>query len=142
MRPPARRARNASARGLFFDLLTFDRRLVVPVMHLVYWAGLGIIALFAFAVVGAALGVTLREGLQGILIALPTLVAGLLIVAAMVLVWRSFCEFYVTIFKIGEDLSALRAAAESEQPAQSEQNGPSSLRRPEAAAHEPRRLVP
>ena len=142
MRPPARKARNASARELFFDLLTFDRRLVVPVMHLVYWAGLGIIALFAFAVVGAALGVTLREGLQGILIALPTLVAGLLIVGAMVLVWRSFCEFYVTIFKIGEDLSALRAAAESEQPAEREPNG-GSLRRPEAMAHEqPRRLVP
>ena len=107
-----RQRRNASPRDLFFDLLTFDRRIAVPVMHLVYWAGLGMIALFAFAVVGAALGVSLKEGLQGLLIGIPTLVAGFLIVGAMVLIWRSFCEFYITIFKISEDLSVLRAAAE------------------------------
>jgi hypothetical protein len=101
---------------VFFDLLTFDRRIAVPVMHLVYWAGLGLIALFAFGVIGAALGVSLREGLQGILIAIPTLVAGFLIVGALVLIWRSFCEFYITIFKISEDLSALRDAAERGQP--------------------------
>jgi hypothetical protein len=118
MRPPPRQRRNASPRDLFFDLLTFDRRLAVPVMHLVYWAGLGIIALFAFGVIGAALGVSLREGLQGLLIAIPTLVAGFLIVGALVLIWRSFCEFYITIFKISEDLSALRAALETEQPEQ------------------------
>ena len=112
-----RQRRNASPRDLFFDLLTFDRRLAVPVMHLVYWAGLGLIALFAFAVVGAALGVSLREGLQGVLIAVPTLVAGFLITGAMVLIWRSFCEFYITIFKISEDLSAMRAALEREQQA-------------------------
>ena len=100
---------------MFFDLLTFDRRIAVPVMHLVYWAGLGLIALFAFGVIGAALGVSLREGLQGILIAIPTLVAGFLIVGALVLIWRSFCEFYITIFKISEDLSALREAAERDQ---------------------------
>ena len=112
-----RQRRNASPRDLFFDLLTFDRRLAVPVMHLVYWAGLGLIALFAFGVIGAALGVSLREGLQGLLIAIPTLVAGFLIVGALVLIWRSFCEFYITIFKISEDLSAMRAALEREQPA-------------------------
>ena len=109
-----RQRRNASPRDLFFDLLTFDRRLAVPVMHLVYWAGLGLIALFAFAVVGAALGVSLKEGWQGLLIGIPTLVAGFLIVGAMVLIWRSFCEFYITIFKISEDLSAMRASLEAE----------------------------
>ena len=109
-----RQRRNASPRDLFFDLLTFDRRLAAPVMHLVYWAGLGLITLFAFGVIGAALGVSLREGLQGILIAVPTLVAGFLIVGALVLIWRSFCEFYITIFKISEDLSALRDAMEQE----------------------------
>ena len=107
-----RQRRNASPREVFFDLLTFDRRIAVPVMHLVYWAGLGLIALFGFGVIGAALGVSLREGLQGLLIARPTLVAGFLIVGALVLIWRSFCEFYITIFKISEDLSVLREAAE------------------------------
>ena len=116
-----RQRRNASPRDLFFDLLTFDRRLAVPVMHLVYWAGLGLIALFAFWVIGAALGVSLREGLQGVLIAIPTLVAGFLIVGALVLIWRSFCEFYITIFKISEDLSALRDAAERDQRQQQQQ---------------------
>ena len=109
-----RQRRNASPRDLFFDLLTFDRRLAAPVMHLVYWAGLGLIALFAFGVIGAALGVSLREGLQGLLIAIPTLVAGFLIVGALVLIWRSFCEFYITIFKISEDLSALRDRMEQD----------------------------
>ena len=110
-----RQRRNASPRDLFFDLLTFDRRLAVPVMHLVYWAGLGLIALFAFGVIGAALGVSLREFPQGLLIAIPTLVAGFLIVGSLVLIWRSFCEFYITIFKISEDLSAMRAAMEQDQ---------------------------
>ena len=132
-----RQRRNASPRDLFFDLLTFDRRLAVPVMHLVYWAGLGLIALFAFAVVGAALGVSLKEGWQGLLIGIPTLVAGFLIVGAMVLIWRSFCEFYITIFKISEDLSAMRASLEAERgPGAAPVPSPSPVQ--EAA----RRLVP
>jgi hypothetical protein len=31
------------------------------------------------------------------------------------LLWRAFCEFYVVIFRIGDDLTALRRAAEQEQ---------------------------
>ena len=103
-------------RELFVDLLTFDRRLAVPVIHLVYWAGLGLIALIAFSVVGASVGVALREGLEGMLLAIPVLVAGFLIVGALVLIWRSFCEFYVAVFRISDDLAALRAAAESGRP--------------------------
>jgi hypothetical protein len=30
------------------------------------------------------------------------------------LLWRSFCEFYVTIFKISEDLTVLRRDVEAE----------------------------
>ncbi len=118
-------------------LLTFDRRLAVPVMHLVYWAGLGLIALFAFGVIGAALGVSLREGLQGLLIAIPTLVAGFLIVGALVLIWRSFCEFYITIFKISEDLSAMRASLEAERG-----TGAAPAPAPSAVQEAARRLVP
>jgi hypothetical protein len=36
-------------------------------------------------------------------------VVGLLVMAALLLLWRSFCEFYVAIFRISEDLSAMRA---------------------------------
>ncbi|MEO6341034.1 MAG: DUF4282 domain-containing protein [Caulobacteraceae bacterium] len=95
------------------DILTFDKLLTGPVLHLIYWAGLGLIVLFGFTLVGAAIGVALRDlSLEGFLIAIPVLVAGLLVLAALVLLWRGFCEFYMAVFRIAEDLSQLRAAAE------------------------------
>lgn len=85
------------------------------VVHLIYWAGLGLIALGAFGTIGAAVGVALREAsLMGALLAIPVLVAGLLVIGALVLLWRSFCEFYVAIFKISDDLAALRRDVEAE----------------------------
>ena len=30
------------------------------------------------------------------------------------LIWRAFCEFYVAIFRIGDDLAALRRAADAD----------------------------
>ena len=48
------------------------------------------------------------------LLAIPVLVGGLLVMAALVLLWRSFCEFYVAIFRISEDLPVLRADVEAE----------------------------
>jgi hypothetical protein len=101
--------------ALLWDLLTFEKLMTNTVVHLVYWAGLGIIAVVAFGILGATIGVAIREGsLFGILLAIPVLVIGLLAIAAVVLLWRSFCEFYVAIFKISEDLSALRQDVEAE----------------------------
>jgi hypothetical protein len=98
-----------------WEFLAFDRMITGPVIHLVYWAGLGVIVIIAFSVVGAAIGVALREGSwAAVLLALPVLVGGLLAVFAMGLIWRAMCEFYVAIFRIGDDLSALRRAAEAE----------------------------
>ena len=95
-------------------MLTFDRLITGPVIHLVYWSGLGVIVVGAFSVVGAAIGVAWREGSwAALLLALPVLVVGLLIVAAMALIWRAFCEFYVAIFRIGDDLAAMRRANEA-----------------------------
>jgi hypothetical protein len=71
-----------------------------------------LIALFAFSVVGASVGVALKEGLEGLLLAIPVLVAGFLVVGALTLIWRSFCEFYVAVFRISDDLAAMRAASE------------------------------
>ncbi|MFN3524336.1 MAG: DUF4282 domain-containing protein [Phenylobacterium sp.] len=113
----ARSAQGARGPGaaLIWDLLTFDRLMTGTVIHLIYWAGLGVIALLGFSVIGAAVGVALREqNLLGILLALPVLVAGLLVVGALVLLWRSFCEFYVAIFRLTDDLHALRLQAEAE----------------------------
>ena len=102
--------------GRLWSALTFERLITGQVIHLVYWAGLGVIIIAAFSVVGATIGVALREGsvIGGALLAIPVLVGGLLAVAAAGLVWRTVCEFYVAIFRIGDDLTALRRAAEAQ----------------------------
>ena len=100
--------------GRLWEMLAFDRMITGPVIHLVYWAGLGVIVIAAFSVIGAAIGVALREGSwAAVLLAIPVLVGGLLAVGAMALIWRAVCEFYVTIFRISDDLAALRRAAEA-----------------------------
>jgi hypothetical protein len=101
--------------ALIWDLLTFGRLMTNEVIHLIYWAGLGLIAIGVFGAIGAAVGVAIRDPFPfGILMAIPVAVIGLLLMAALLLIWRSFCEFYVAIFKISEDLSALRAEREAE----------------------------
>ena len=95
------------------DVLTFERLLTGPVIHLIYWAGLGVIILGAFGSLGAAIGVALKEQeILGKILAIPLAVAGVLVCFALVLLWRSFCEFYVAVFRIADDLKGLRAAAE------------------------------
>ena len=107
-----------SKNALMWDLLTFDRLVTGPVIHQIYWAGLGVISLIAFGSVGAAVGVALRESSWlGKILALPVAVAGLLVAGAAVLLWRAFCEFYVAIFRISDDLRALRQQAEAERAA-------------------------
>jgi hypothetical protein len=114
---PARGVRpRGDRRGWVSDVLTFERMLTGPVIHVVYWCGLGVIVVAAFGVVGASVGIAVREqSWETWLLAIPALVGGLLIVAAGGLVWRAFCEFYVVIFRIGDDLTALRRYAEEEQ---------------------------
>jgi hypothetical protein len=107
---------HGTAKVKSWDLLTFDRLLTAPVIHIIYWCGLGLIILAGFAVVGAAVGLTLRgDGIAEKLVALPALVAGALIVLIMALLWRALCEFYVAIFRISDDLRALREAGEAGQ---------------------------
>ena len=114
MRRPLERPQGQRAQFLW-DLLTFERLLTGPVTHLVYWAGLGIIGIIAFGVLGASVGVAIREGsILGVLLAIGVLAMGVLGVAVAVLLWRAFCEFYVTIFKISEDLAVLRQDVEAE----------------------------
>ncbi len=109
-------AGKAASEGRLWEVLTFDRMITGPVIHLVYWAGLGVIAIAAFSVVGASIGVALREGSwAAILLAIPVLVVGLLVVGAAGLIWRACCEFYVTIFRIADDLAELRRVAQVEQ---------------------------
>jgi Domain of unknown function (DUF4282) len=107
---------HSSRRGRIWSLLTFDHLITGQVIHLVYWAGLSVIVVAAFSVVGASIGVAWREGSwASILLAIPVLVVGLLVVGGMGLIWRAFCEFYVAIFRISDDLAALRREAELEE---------------------------
>ncbi len=102
--------------GRVWRALTFDTMITGPVIHLVYWAGLGVIVIAAFSVVGASIGIAVRDPSWGsALLALIVFVAGVLTIGVFGLVWRAFCEFYVVMFRIGDDLSALRRAAEIEQ---------------------------
>lgn len=123
---PTKPKRKTSETGeVLRDLLTFERLLTGPVIHLIYWAGLGVIVLGAFGSIGAAIGVALKEQeIIGKLLAIPLAVAGVLICFALVLLWRSFCEFYVAVFRIADDLKGLRIAAEREVGAPVNTGGP------------------
>jgi|SRR5581483_5706422 len=114
MRPSTVKRRSDSGGGFLWDLLTFDKLMTGPLIHLIYWAGLGVIALLGFFVLGAAVGLALREDSWiGVLLALPIAIAGLLVVAALALLWRAVCEFYVAVFRISDDLHAFRRADEA-----------------------------
>jgi hypothetical protein len=94
-----------------WNLLTFDRMVAGEIILIVYWAGLGVIALLGFSMVGAGVGLALREDkISGLLLGAPVLVGGLIAMVALTLLWRATCEFYIAIFRISEDLRALRRA--------------------------------
>jgi Domain of unknown function (DUF4282) len=114
MRRPLNRPKSAGS-VVLWDLLTFEHLMTNQVIHIIYWAGLALISLGAFGTIGAAVGVAIRDPFPfGLLLAIPVVVGGLLVMGALVLLWRSFCEFYVAIFKISEDLAVLRADVEAE----------------------------
>lgn len=100
-------------RAFLWDLLTFDKMMTGPVTHLIYWAGLGLITLIGFSIMGGAIGLGIRDGsIVGVGLAFATLVAGMLVLAALLLIWRGLSEFYLAVFRIAEDLRAIRIAAE------------------------------
>ena len=114
MRRPLNRPKGQGS-AVIWDLLTFEHLMTNQVIHLIYWAGLAIIVLGVFGTIGAAVGVAIRDPFPyGLLLAVPVLVGGFLVMGAAVLLWRSFCEFYVAIFRISEDLAVLRADVEDE----------------------------
>ena len=114
MRRPLNRPKGQGS-AVIWDLLTFEHLMTNQVIHLIYWAGLAIIVLGVFGTIGAAVGVAIRDPFPyGLLLAVPVLVGGFLVMGAVVLLWRSFCEFYVAIFRISEDLAVLRADVEAE----------------------------
>src|ERR1700759_5695586 len=114
MRRPLHGPKGAGS-AILWDLLTFEHLMTNQVIHIIYWAGLALIALGAFGTMGAAVGLVIRDpSLIGLLLAIPVLIGGFLVMGALVLIWRSFCEFYVAIFRISEDLAVLRESVDAE----------------------------
>jgi hypothetical protein len=114
MRPSSVNRQRESAGSFLWDLLSFQRMLTGPVLHLVYWAGLGVIFILSCGMIAGAVTVAAREGTMGILLGFAALMASLLAMAGLVLLWRMMCEFYVAVFRISEDLRALRQHREAE----------------------------
>jgi hypothetical protein len=108
----------------YLDFLTFERTLTRQVTLLIYWSGLGLIALVGFALIGVAVGVALRGDGWEVLLAVPAFVFGALVVTALALLWRGASEFYVAVFRIADELRAVRerldqlADAPASQPAE------------------------
>ena len=99
---------------LFWDLITFDRLVTGPVVHIVYWAGLLMLLILGFGSVGAAVGAASHEeGMQAWALGTVFVVLGLLFITAAALIWRGVCEFYVAVFRIADDLGAIRAQMEN-----------------------------
>ena len=114
MRRPLNRPKGAGS-AVLWDLLTFEHLMTNQVIHIIYWAGLALIALGAFGTIGAAVGLAIRDPFPfGLLLAVPVVVGGLLVMGALVLLWRSFCELYVAIFRISENLDVLREVVDAE----------------------------
>jgi len=94
---------------IYNSLLTFDRLVTKPVVHMVYWAGLGLLFLAACGVAGVAVGSALHDSdPMGWLLAFGMTVIGWLLILIGVLVWRAACEFYMAVLSIAEDLRTLR----------------------------------
>jgi hypothetical protein len=111
MKTPRSAGTASQSNSVLWRLLTLEQLMTGSLVHLVYWFGLGVISLGGFAAIGGGVGLFLREGpLMGLVAAVPVAVAGLLVTAALAIIWRSFCEFYVVVLQIGEDLRALRNA--------------------------------
>src|SRR5258708_22815323 len=103
MRPSLNRPKGQGA-AVFWDLLTFEHLMTNQDIHLIYWAGLGIIVLGVFRTIGAAVGVAFRDpSLMGALIAIPVLVGGLLAIGALLLLSLSFCSLSAATFNISAD---------------------------------------
>ncbi|ESQ91470.1 hypothetical protein ABAC460_05665 [Asticcacaulis sp. AC460] len=105
-------------RDIWLDLFTFNRLLSKPIVHIIYWCGLGLLLISACGVLGVAIGQAIKDGsVMGWVLSLPVLIIGWLSILICIMLWRAACEFFLAVLSIAEDLSALRAYQEKlEQP--------------------------
>lgn len=96
-------------KDIWIDLWTFDRLNARALVHIVYWAGLSLLLLAAFAVAGVAIGNAISDGsMWGWMLALPMVVIGWLCIIIAIVLWRVACEFITAVMGIAEDLRVLR----------------------------------
>ncbi|ESQ86021.1 hypothetical protein AEAC466_02210 [Asticcacaulis sp. AC466] len=96
-------------RDIWNDLLTFDRLVSKPIVHIVYWCGLGLLFICALGWLGIMIGTGIKDAsVMGWLLSFGLTVVGFLGFLIGVLAWRSVCEFYLAVMNISEDLRYLR----------------------------------
>ncbi|MDI7775481.1 DUF4282 domain-containing protein [Asticcacaulis sp. EMRT-3] len=102
-------------KDIWLDMLTFDRLNTRALIHIVYWAGLSLLIIAAFGVLGVAVGNALSDNSpMAYLLSLPMLVVGWLAILIGMIVWRVLCGFILSVMGIGEDLRALRQMQEQQ----------------------------
>ena len=89
--------------------LSFDKLMGAALVKIVYFLGLLAIALGAVAGLLQALGMLVSNFFGAIGALLMTPIIAVLAICAL----RFICEIYVVVFRMGEDLSAIRAAGPS-----------------------------
>ena len=104
-------------RDIWMDLLTFDRMVSRPIVHIIYWCGLGLLIIAACGTLGIAIGSGMKDGsMMGWVLSIPVLIIGWLAILIVVLIWRAFCEFLLAVMSIAEDLRVLRQYQEKLEP--------------------------
>ena len=105
-------------RDIWLNLFTFDQLLTRPIIHIVYWCGLGLLFIFALGWLGIMAGTGIKDAsVMGWLLSFGLAVVGMLGFMIAVLAWRSLCEFYMAVMNIAEDLRYLRQFQEKLTPA-------------------------
>ena len=105
-------------RDIWLNLFTFDQLLTRPIIHIVYWCGLGLLFIFALGWLGIMVGTGVKDAsVMGWLLSFGLIVIGFLGFMIAILAWRSLCEFYMAVMNIAEDLRYLRQFQEKLNPA-------------------------
>jgi hypothetical protein len=105
-------------RDIWLNLFTFDQLLTRPIIHIVYWCGLGLLFIGALGWLGIMVGTGIKDAsLMGWLLSFGLTVIGFLGFLIAVLAWRSVCELYMAVMNIAEDLRYLRQFQEKLTPA-------------------------
>lgn len=105
------------------SLLTFDRLTARPIIHIVYWLGLGLLFIAGMGFLGIAVGSMIKDHSPwGILLAFGVLIVSWLMVLIGIMLWRAFCEFYMAVLSIADDLRILRQYQEKLDPTPAQPN--------------------